>query len=106
MGTKSSTAARLIGATALGLPGVAYGMGLSDHGWEVALVHTHAMAAATATLNLVKQPAQAQGLKAVIERDGKRDYEVSITGFRTKKQAAADIKQAKVGFPSASLERT
>lgn len=77
-----------------------------DRGWEVALNHSRTQTAAKATLALVQKQSRAKGLKAVIERDGRKDYEVAITGFRTKSQAAAAQKQSKVGFPHASVEKT
>jgi hypothetical protein len=78
----------------------------SDRGWEVALVHTHTRAAATATLKLVAGQSRAKGLTAVIELDGKGDFEVAITGFRTEKQAAAARTQSRAGFKGAAVERT
>ena len=78
----------------------------SDHGWEVALAHKHTLVAANATLKLVAAQSRAKGLKAVIERDGKGDFEVAITGFTTQKAAAAARAQARAGFPTASIEGT
>jgi len=80
--------------------------GASDRGWEVALAHSHTHAAATATLKLVAGQSRAKGLTAVIEVDGKGDFEVAITGFRTQKQAAAARTQARAGFTAAAVERT
>jgi hypothetical protein len=77
----------------------------SDHNWEVALTQTKSQKAAKATLALVQKQSRAKGLKAVNERDCPT-YEVAITGFRTKTQAAAAAKQAKAGFSHAALERT
>ncbi|MGB2951934.1 MAG: hypothetical protein WBB74_00920 [Gaiellaceae bacterium] len=77
-----------------------------DHGWEVVLTHARTQSKAKATLALVQKQSRAKGLKAVIERDGCPDYEVAITGFRTKSQAVAAEKQSKAGFPHASLEHT
>jgi hypothetical protein len=77
-----------------------------DHGWEVALTHTRTQARAKATLALVQKQSRAKGLKAVIERDGCSNFEVAITGFRTKRQAVAAQKKSKVGFPHATVEHT
>ena len=78
----------------------------SDRGWEVALAHKHTRAAAMATLKLVASQSRAKGLAAVIELDGKGDFEVAITGFHTQKQAAAARAQARAGFTNAAIERT
>jgi hypothetical protein len=78
----------------------------TDRGWEVALAHKHTLAAANVTLKLVAAQSRAKGLMAVIERDGKGDFEVAITGFPTQKAAAAARAQARAGFATASVERT
>jgi hypothetical protein len=78
----------------------------SDRGWEVALAHKHTHAAAIATLKLVAGQSRAKGLTAVIELDGKGDFEVAITGFHTQKEAAAARAQARAGFTNAAVERT
>jgi hypothetical protein len=78
----------------------------SDRGWEVALGHQHTRVAATAVLKLVASQSRASGLKAVIEVDGKSDFEIAITGFLTQKQAAAARTQARAGFSQAAIERT
>lgn len=78
--------------------------------WEVALNHSRTLTAAKKTLALVQKQSRAKGLTAVIERDangGKEvDYEVAITGFKTRAQAVAAQKQSKAGFKQASVETT
>ncbi len=107
MGTRLAvvaSAAALVAALLAG--GALAASARSDRGWEVALVHKHTLKGANLVLAEVQKQSQAQGLKAEVERDGRGDYEVSITGFRTQRQAAAARTRARRGFSPASLERT
>ena len=99
--------ALVIGApAAAGAPGACTPSPNRDRGWEVVLTHARTQSRANATLALVQKQSRAKGLKAMVERDGCSNYEVAITGFRTKRQAVAAEKQSRVGFPHASIERT
>jgi hypothetical protein len=75
----------------------------SDRGWEVALAHTRTESEAARLL----PRARTLGRSPVAEQDGCTDYEVAITGFRSKRVAtSAAAKTKPAGFRGASVERT
>jgi hypothetical protein len=74
----------------------------SDRGWEVVFAHTHARAAASAVLKLVRKHSQAQGLGAVIERDARGRLRGRDHGLHHAESSRASERQG--GF-SADFDR-
>jgi hypothetical protein len=96
------------GAPAVVLAATAFvpaGLAASGRGWEVALTHVHTRVAAGRVLAEVKGQAAAQHLRALIELDGKGDFEVSIVGFPSQKAAAAGAAESRAAFKHAAVER-